>query len=396
LQSFKENVNEYAENIKHKGKEWKEKWEHKKEDDFLDNSSNSQVQESRVGGFVGLLRTLVRAVFLTIGFLIKLAATLGIILAVFVFIALVFRLGELGSFPIADVVSWPIYYAFLTLAFLAVILPLSLLSMIGNIFMLRRKQYEFYGAIGIIGTWFAVMLIIAMLGFTYGPTIGNRIKALPEYQHVTADKTLASFDKIDASGVDTITIVPADAFTITATGRQEDIDNLSLKLQGDTLMVGRLENKDFCFLCVDFGDHDVDLEIHMPNPTELRGHGATTFNGTVVSTSTPFALKLSGASRADLALTALDVTVVASGASRATFNGTTTNLDIELDGASRFTGEAFTAASTTVEASGASKAYIRTTNTLDVDASGASKIYYYGLPNITKELSGAAEVEDAK
>jgi hypothetical protein len=328
-----------------------------------------------------------------VGFIIKLAAVLGIIFVTFVFIALMFRAGFIG-FPLYDIVSIPVYYVILTLAFLAAILPLSLLSMIGNVVMLKRQPYVLQGAIGIIGTWFAVMLLIAVLSLAYGPTISARIKALPVYQEITVDKTMDGFKNISISGTDAVEITQGESFSIIATGKQKDIENLNLTVNNETLSIDRKDESGICLWC--WNQNKVTFVITMPELERIHASGVTTVRADVTSTTTPVGIELSGVSHGNISLRVPTVTVNQSGASHLEISGTTRALTVSTSGASDFDGKMLIASTTKATTSGGSHVSTHTLENLIAEASGGSSITYYGNPTTVIETSGAGSVEKSQ
>lgn len=420
LQSFKESMNEYSANIKTEGKHFgeklkntsnefaanikksasglKEQWkhhDHHESEKKYENARPEGIVQNRPNGLVGLIRSMVRLVFKLVGFAIKLVATLAIILAVFVFIALVFHFHPFNTFPIAEVMSWPMYYVVITLVFLAAILPLSLLSLIGNVVMLRGKPKELYGAIGIIGTWFGVLLVIFFLGLSYGPTIRNRINALPQYQQATKTFDVKDFKNITVHGAANVHITEGKDYSIIVSGLQQNIDGITAHLDADTVVFDETDHNNFCFFCMNIGDNRLKYEITAPAIHGASLSGASSISGTMTSTST-VNLKLQGASSANLTVVAPETHLDASGASRITLTGSSANVNLNLEGASRFNGQNFISTTTTVEAYGASRANVNVSSVLNVSAHGASRILYYGSPKVTSEISGASRVESAE
>jgi len=94
---------------------------------------------------------------------------------------------------------------------------------------------------------------------------------------------------------------------------------------------------------------------------------------------------------ADLAGGASKITLT--GASKVKATGRVGKLQVELSGASEANLKALESESAKVQASGASRAWIRTHGNLDASASGASEIKYLGKPtHVADETSGASSV----
>lgn len=102
----------------------------------------------------------------------------------------------------------------------------------------------------------------------------------------------------------------------------------------------------------------------------------------------------SGASKVDITVNTENLNMEISGASKVITKGKADKQTIEISGASNYNGKECKSANITIESSGASKASVNCTDTLNVEASGASHITYSSVPkNINKETSGASSVE---
>src|SRR3546814_2296291 len=75
----------------------------------------------------------------------------------------------------------------------------------------------------------------------------------------TQDYALTGFTGVEVTGPDDVTIRRGDAFSISARGRQDALDRLEIKRDGDRLSIGRKTSG------WNFRDHDdVDIAITMP------------------------------------------------------------------------------------------------------------------------------------
>ncbi len=128
----------------------------------------------------------------------------------------------------------------------------------------------------------------------------------------------------------------------------------------------------------------------------LRGvdfSGAVSSNITGFDSTSDFDVKLSGASKADVTLQASRVNAELSGASRLFISGTTNEVKADLSGASLLEGFSLESRDAEIEASGASTAQVKASESLKVNASGASHVRYIGNPRLNVNLSGASTVQ---
>lgn len=392
---LKNRSNEFAENIKKSASELKEQWhQHDHHSKTDEDARQPDITEPTSRGLIGVIRSLVRLVFKLVGFAIKLVATLGIVFVVLLFIALAFRLHPFSAMPFLLVMPWPMYYLALVLFFLAVVLPLSLLSLVGNVVMLRGKPRELSGAIGIIGTWFAVVLILVFIGISYGPTLKDRVDALPQYQTASEVKDLSGFTHIDVHGIDSLDVTNGPTYSVRIEGIQESLDQTSLEVKDSTLVINKNKKDLFCFFC--YGSGRTKILVTMPETDSVSLHDATSLSGTIASTTsqtTVFTLSLADASRGTLTLTTPDTHISLSDASHLTLSGSGERTTVIAHDVARFDGTTYMIDKASVEAADAARVHIYASSTLDVKASDVSRVYYAGNPEMTEQESDIAHVE---
>ena len=138
----------------------------------------------------------------------------------------------------------------------------------------------------------------------------------------------------------------------------------------------------------------VRVYLSLPALTALTGSGSTHFRGATAWRVNDLVLGLSGASTADLAVTATGaLRTDASGASQVLLRGATPQHTVTLSGASKLEAFDLTTGTADIDASGASQARVTVATALAVSASGASEVYYQGNPTVTvRTVSGGARL----
>jgi hypothetical protein len=101
---------------------------------------------------------------------------------------------------------------------------------------------------------------------------------------------------------------------------------------------------------------------------------------------------ISGTSKVETKLKAVDVKYSASGVSSAQISGEARGLTIRLSGASNIQAEDFMVERAMVDTSGAGVVSLHVTNELQVHSSGASSVSYKGSPSVTGNNSGASRI----
>lgn len=211
---------------------------------------------------------------------------------------------------------------------------------------------------------------------------------VPPRGYDTKDFALSSFDRVELNNAFFVTIVKSTESKVSAKGSGDDIDDLEV-----TVTNGKLDIRyDKRIRIKQLKRYKMELVVYTPNITEIDAKSASDTEISGFGTLNTFFANVSGASVLRLKNTIKSLTADISGASRIVIPMSVENVDAELSGASNLDG--FEANSTEVflELSGASKAEVSASKTLNVKASGASKVFYKGEPKITEDLSGGSKV----
>jgi hypothetical protein len=164
-----------------------------------------------------------------------------------------------------------------------------------------------------------------------------------------------------------VSISPSRGITFTV--GVDDLERLEVSGASD-VAAGPLEAGDFV-LSVS-GASDVQIESLDVDSARIEASGA------------------SDVSVGGLRAGKLDAT--ASGASTVEVSGEAAEQVADIEGASHYRASSLQSEDAYVEASGASDAELRASETLGVDASGASSVGYYGDPQVSQQLSGASDL----
>jgi hypothetical protein len=211
----------------------------------------------------------------------------------------------------------------------------------------------------------------------------------PSGDIVSLDKDIEDFTRVDVSHAFEVEITQGEQYAVSLTVDENVIDHLDVTKVGDTLKIGLQP-----MLISTMGDVTMEATITMPELKGVEFSGATdgTVNG--FESDDRLDVKLSGASSLSGDIVAGDVDVEASGASDVMLDGSGRDLNIDASGASTVDMEMFPVADARVHLSGASKAMVDVSGSLDVDASGASTLYYRGDPTMRSvDTSGASSVK---
>lgn len=368
---------------------------------FTDIKDSEAVKNGIAGtksAATGILEFLGKAVRLLFKLIFKIAGLALMLVTAFAFAGLTFVMANLlfnvnstyFEFPLAQIATgWP-YYSIVILTFVSVIIPVVFIMLLGASLLKSKSVFSAASGFPLLAAWFVAAVACGVLWVRFGPQYAETVRSLPQYQTATIEaRDLGSFNKLSVSGADKVKIVQGTGFTVTASGRQMDLERLELKNEDGTLVVGHKLSKKFCLICV--GHRPANITVAMPEVREINASGVTHVSGNLAAVR-ELAINLSGASKADIAANASSTAVNLSGVSRAEITGTSTQITVKASGASKFYGLKLSAENADVNTSGSSKIYTNAKNKLDVKSSGASKIYYLGSPALTQDLSGSSRV----
>lgn len=147
----------------------------------------------------------------------------------------------------------------------------------------------------------------------------------------------------------------------------------------------------------DYGNYHTSVMKAKVYGNSLSGifvSGASRFTSDYTFTEKEMNIRTTGASKAEIIISAENLDIDLSGASKLTIKGSAAKQTIDISGASNYNGKECKSTNIDIGASGASKAILNCSNTLDAEASGASHVKYMSEPQkVTKSTSGASEVE---
>ncbi|UFH57278.1 PspC domain-containing protein [Spirosoma sp. KNUC1025] len=187
----------------------------------------------------------------------------------------------------------------------------------------------------------------------------------------TRQFNISNFSKVDVGGAFVVRFRKGDTYKVVADGREKDLDDINVKVDGETLKVS-IDGKGL----FNWGDHKrVGLTITIPKAINE--------------------LNLSGASKASLAGFEKynDLAIGMSGACRTVFDGDVNNLNLDLSGASNVVLRGH-ANKVEAELSGACKLEATSMNIdkANVNAHGASHADFGHVESFETETSGASKV----
>lgn len=186
----------------------------------------------------------------------------------------------------------------------------------------------------------------------------------------TRQFTVGNFSKVDVSGAFVVRFRKGDTYKVVADGREKDLDDVKVDVDGNTLEVSMERNGLF-----DWSNRKrIGLTITVPAINDLKLSGASKASLAGFGTFDNLNIDMSGACRTVFDGQVKKLTVGLSGASNAILRGHADQLDADLSGASKIEATSLSVDKAGVDASGASHANLGQVGTLDSETSGASKV----------------------
>ncbi|MCF0072143.1 DUF2807 domain-containing protein [Dyadobacter sp. CY261] len=200
--------------------------------------------------------------------------------------------------------------------------------------------------------------------------------------------SVSGFTKLSIGSAFKIDVKQGSSFSVTATGRSEDLEDMESSVRGGTLHLGYKSNG------WNKNRKTVDISITLPALDGVDFSGASKANVARFNGVKTMDIEVSGASQVTMSLSSPKVTVDLSGASSLILTGDGDILTGEVSGASSFKGRDFSAKTVNIDASGASSAAVLANATLNAEASGASSVRYSGsVKDVHSSTSGASSVK---
>ncbi|GAB3910269.1 hypothetical protein GCM10028803_49810 [Larkinella knui] len=179
-----------------------------------------------------------------------------------------------------------------------------------------------------------------------------------------------NFSKIDLGGAFAVRVKRGETFKVIADGREEDIDELRVRVENGELHVDFRNEGMFQWR----NRRRIGITITMPDVKSVHFSGATQSIITGFDTLDNLDLKLTGACKTLLDVKANKLDIDLTGASKATLRGRANSLDAQLSGACKLDATAMNVGRADVNAVGASNAEFGTVKDLNSKTTGASSV----------------------
>jgi len=202
---------------------------------------------------------------------------------------------------------------------------------------------------------------------------------------VTSEKTVSSFEKINAEGSVEVRFFAGDEYRAVVTVDSNLSEYVDVSTKGNVLNIGtKIGNYSFTKYKVD---------IFCPALTSVSLSGSCQFSGNDAITASTFDVKISGAGKINGTVHCDNFSADISGSGEITINGNSKDLDIDISGSGNFNGNGFNVNNADIRISGSGKVNVCVADNLKVNISGSGDLNYRGSPKIETNISGSGRIK---
>ena len=212
-------------------------------------------------------------------------------------------------------------------------------------------------------------------------------------QTTTTYDDLGEFTGIRVGSAFQVELVRGDACAAEVTVPDRVADRVSVKRDGDVLVIGLERGRS-----VDLrGRERLSATVTLPSLRAVEASGAAEVRSPQRWEADEFALGVSGAAAVELELAVGSLSVHASGASDVDLGGEADRLSVDCSGASDVDAGELVAGEVTVSSSGASDVSVHAEESIVATASGGSDIRYSGkAERVSVDASGGSDIHGPK
>jgi hypothetical protein len=196
----------------------------------------------------------------------------------------------------------------------------------------------------------------------------------------------SGFDKVAVSGSDNVNIRTGTSFSLVATGAQDDLDRLEVKVEGGRLNIGRKSGN------WRWGGKDVTIAVTMPALRGLALAGSSDVTADK-GTADVFDAKVSGSG--DLSVASLDAktaNISVSGSGNVLMAGRCGAQNISIAGSGDVDLSRLACVNSSIRIAGAGNVLARASGAADIRIAGSGDVTITGGAKCTKKIAGSGDV----
>jgi hypothetical protein len=194
-------------------------------------------------------------------------------------------------------------------------------------------------------------------------------------------RSVGSFQMVKASGAINLYVRQGPTTKVEVDADQDVLESVKTEVRGNTLTIYRDKNFSLTSL---LRSKTVKVYVTTPQLAGIEVSGASDVKGETPISADDFRINASGASDVTLTLNAKSLTTNASGASDVRLNGRVERQQVDISGSSDYRASDLRSRTASVQASGASDAYVYVDDELQARSSGASDVHNKGRARVSR------------
>ena len=188
--------------------------------------------------------------------------------------------------PIAELTNLVPYTWMILTGFLSLAIPAIFGLIIGLMIILRKKIINLKTSGILAGIWMIAGIFFIALALRYLPPVYTKIKNYPATKQVEQGLDLKGVKEIQADGHLIDIFVTAETSTpATISGRQIDLNYVSIKRNGDKLIITGIKPDETNQICLDCGLREVELTAPTGTGMQIKTTGGATVNYDEIETA---------------------------------------------------------------------------------------------------------------
>lgn len=234
-------------------------------------------------------------------------------------------------------------------------------------------------------------LIVAVLAMTSAQT------TYAQQRITTKDYNVSAFSVIESNVVGNIEFTYSPNTQVEATGNQEFVDNLVIKVENGVLKLSKknkIDRENFFKRFTPSKKSNLKIRIGAPVLTEIRSKGVSDFTAESIDTD-KFSIVSDGVGNVNLKnVTCDELTVRSKGVGNVVLKGKTETLSIKSDGVGDIEARDLTVVDGDIVSTGVGNVTCNVTRNLSIRKSGVGNVRYHGNPTIkSMNASGPGRVK---
>jgi len=235
----------------------------------------------------------------------------------------------------------------------------------------------------------SIITITVLLSFSLSSCITIKVNTLKgSGKIVTKSFEVGDFDKLTFSGIGKIIIEQGEETSLEVEAENNVIDALKINTSASELEIGFksrfinvIPTKDIVF----------HLKVKDLKEVSISGAGSIECDNLIVES---LSLDSSGVGSVKINILASDLKIGISGAGKVNLSGKVDTQQLDISGVGSYDAKELVSKDCEISISGAGKAVVNATQTLDIEMSGIGKVDYTGNPSVTQSVSGAGSISN--